>query len=343
VLNGRGNPRPATRERVELAVAELGFVPDGAARALSTRLKRVVGLVLRRVHGTDDGRPFAGEQESLLFGDQVNRGIEIAAQHSEFDLLVCSLGITERASAARIATIAGKCDGLILHDRVLSSGEIAAIARSLPVVTLAGPPDAAAANIGSDGGAGMRELTRHLVEDHGYLRLAYLAGHPDSPDNLARCRAFTTQARRLGAEVLTGPDWQGDYSAGRGAELIRRQLARGAVPPRAIACANDQTALGVVHALTEHGLRVPEDVAVTGFDDLPFARHLRLTTVRQPIQQIGAQAFEVLHSMITADDSSPTAPPGDILLPATLVRRESCGCQAKLTVPRQWRATDERG
>ena len=125
-------------------------------------------------------------------------------------------------------------------------------------------------------------------------------------------------------------------------QIVRGLVALGATLPRAIACANDQTALGVIYALAEHGFDVPGDVAVTGFDDLPFARHLRpqLTTVRQPIQDIGARAFEVLHSMITADSggSAPTlgGEPTDIVLPTRVIRRESCGCPPD-SQPSVWR------
>jgi LacI family transcriptional regulator len=101
--------------------------------------------------------------------------------------------------------------------------------------------------------------------------------------------------------------------------------------PRAIACANDQTALGVVYALMQHGLDVPGDVAVTGFDDIPVARHLRpqLTTVRQPIQELGATAFEVLYSMINDAGHAPR----NIVLPTRLVPRESCGCRPDPATP----------
>jgi len=332
VLNGRDNPRPETRDRVMKAISELGFVPDGAARALSNRLKQVVGVVFRRVYGTDDGM-FEDETESLLFGDQINRGIEIVAQRRGYDLLVSSVNIDEHTLPNRILTIAGKCDGLILHDQVLSPAGIANIARTVPVVTLAGASGGPTANVRGDSATSMRELARHLVQEHGYRRLAYIAGHADSPDNIVRGRSFVSEVQSLGGECLTGPAWQGDYSAGSGVQIIRGLVALGATLPRAIACANDQTALGVIYALAEHGLDVPGDVAVTGFDDLPFARHLRpqLTTVRQPIQEIGARAFEVLHNMITAD-SGGSAPNEDgdelpdIVLPTRLVRRESCGC-----------------
>jgi LacI family transcriptional regulator len=96
--------------------------------------------------------------------------------------------------------------------------------------------------------------------------------------------------------------------------------------PRAIVCANDQTALGVMSALRQHGIDVPGRVAVTGFDDIPLARHLRtsLTTVRQPIRQLGTAAFDVLYSMLNREP----LPARDIVLPTELIRRESCGCPA---------------
>jgi LacI family transcriptional regulator len=172
----------------------------------------------------------------------------------------------------------------------------------------------------------MRELARHLVVDHGFRTLAYLSGHAGSPDDIARHATFGAEVTASGASFADGPRWQGNYYAAGGAQVIERLLAEGAALPEAIACANDQTALGVVHALTRHGLDVPRDIAVTGFDDIPVARHLRplLTTVRQPIQQLGATAFEALYSMVC--DGEPAG--RNITLPTSLVRRESCGCAA---------------
>ena len=107
-------------------------------------------------------------------------------------------------------------------------------------------------------------------------------------------------------------------------ESIDELLAAGRRLPRAIVCANDQTALGVMSALRKHGIDVPGTVAVTGFDDIPLARHLRitLTTVRQPIREMGRTAFEVLYSMIGGE----RPPERNIVLATELIRRESCGC-----------------
>ena len=181
-------------------------------------------------------------------------------------------------------------------------------------------------NVSSDNRAGMAELARHLVRDHGYRTLAYLGGHADSPDNLARHAALAEQVTADGAQFVTGPVWQGNYTAAGGARVIENLLASGHSLPQAIACANDQTALGVVYALVRHGIDVPGEVAVTGFDDIPVARHLhpQLTTVRQPITDLGATAFETLYSMIVNagrprarhHPAHPAGPQGKLRLPA---------------------------
>jgi len=314
VLNGRRNPLPDTRERVERAVAELGFIPDGAARALILRLKEVVGVVIRRPEVTvsADGI-FEDEETSLQFPDLINRGIEVAAQKRDFNLLVSSVGLGHD-DTRRILALVGKSDGLILHDRVLDPDQVGRLGHQVPVVTLAGMPTPGTVNVSSD----------NLVRDHGYRTLAYIGGHPDSPDNLARRDALIEQVTADGAEFVSGPLWQGNYFAAGGARVIENLLASGSSLPQAIACANDQTALGVVYALVRHGIDVPGGVAVTGFDDIPVARHLhpQLTTVRQPITDLGAIAFETLYSMINDTGRARD----DITLPTRLVRRESCGC-----------------
>ncbi len=328
VLNGHRNPRQETRDRVLQAVAELGFVPDGAARALSVRLKEVVGVVFRRVPWVEGAEgTITEEDESLQFTDVINRGIEVAAQLRGFNLLVGSVDVDGHDAHRRIMTMARKSDGLILHDRVLEPSRLAQLSQQVPVVTMAGVATHVTANVRGDNGSGMGALARHLIHDHGYLTLAYLAGHADSPDNVARRLVLAEEAASAGVMFVDGPQWQGNYLASGGAKVIRQLLEEKAWLPRAIVCANDQTALGVMYELARHGIDVPGQIAVTGFDDIPVARHVRpqLTTVKQPIQELGAMAFDVLRSMI---GNNPPAE-RDIVLPTKLIRRESCGCQGQ--------------
>ena len=325
VLNGHTTPRPETRERVLAAVAELGFVPDGAARALSSRLKEVVAVVYRQMWLDERDEPvFESEAENLAFVDVMNRGIEVAARKRNFDLLMSSVDVHDHLPVARLHSLAGKSDGMLLHDRVLTPAAIVRLADRVPVVTLAGTPTRTSVNVAGDNAAGMRELISHLIDVHGARTIAFLSGHADSPDSVMRAKVVQETAAERGVTALTGPAWHGEYSANGGARVIRQLLNRGDKLPDAIACANDQSALGAVYELRERGYRVPEDVLITGFDDIPLAQHLNppLTTVRQPVQQMGAMAFDALYSMI--DGHKPEQ--RQLTLPVELILRASCGC-----------------
>jgi LacI family transcriptional regulator len=269
---------------------------------------------------------FEDEADNLAFVDVINRGIEATAQRRGYDLLLSSVDVNDHSPGLRIAGLAGKSDGMLLHDRVLTPSGIVRLADRVPVVTLAGTPTRASVNVAGDNVTGMRELITHLIEAHGHRSIAYLSGHVDSPDSVARARMVRETAARYDVAVLEGEQWAGTYSATGGARVIRALLDSGGTLPDAVACANDQTALGVVYALRERGYRVPEDIAVTGFDDIPVARHLNppLTTVRQPIHELGALAFSVLLSMINGERPAER----QLILPVQVVLRRSCGCPA---------------
>jgi LacI family transcriptional regulator len=319
VLNGYDYLRAETKERVMEAVQTLGFVPNGPARQLSNRAKKVIALAFVRPSPS----ALAIEEESLLFTDAVVRGAELAAQRHGYSLLLA--GLSENDSEHEVTSLTGKADGLIVLDRVLPERRVAPLAKRSPLVLLAGTGRSRSAmTVRVDNTSGMQALAEHLVVTHGYRRLAFMAGKVNSPDSAVRARAFVQAAASLGARCEPIEPWRADYSSSSAVRTIHDRLESGEPLPQSIACANDQMAVGVMHALHLHGIHVPDDVTVAGFDDIPVARHLNpaLTTVRQPSQQLGSVAAQTLIELIGGRDDPVT----DTVLPTQLMVRRSCGC-----------------
>jgi LacI family transcriptional regulator len=175
-----------------------------------------------------------------------------------------------------------------------------------------------------DNAGAMVEVATHLVDGHGFRRLAFMSGRASSPDSTMRARSFVQSATERGAVVQPLEPWRADWTSGGAVRITRAHLASAEELPEAIVCANDQMALGVLHALSAAGRRVPGDVAVVGFDDISLARHLSpsLTTVRQPSRQLGTVAVEILIDVI--EGRTPAS--RDVVLPTKLKVRGSCGC-----------------
>ena len=311
----------ATRERVRNTAAELGWVPSGPARGLASKRAGVVGLLF-----PDLGQSGEAEEESPLYVDQVIRGAERAATSVGDAVMIAA---TRTASGRELAfSIAGKTDGLVVMARSLSETDIAALSRSVPVVVLAGysaedGPDF----VGADNRSGSREITAHLIEVHGHADLAFLAGPADSPDSGERFEGFREALRRP-PPAPGEPAVTGGFTEAGGRQAVAAMLAGGRTP-RAIVCGNDEMAIGALIALRARRLRVPADVAVTGFDDIAAAHHLRpgLTTVRQPMRELGEQSVRVLLGRIIDQ----AAPRQSVMLPTRTVIRRSCGCRPRPT------------
>jgi LacI family transcriptional regulator len=323
VLNGSAAARPATYEQVMAAVRELRFVPNSAAKGLSKGLKKVVGVVFARP--PLDEHLLSIEEESLLFVDAVIRGAEAQAQLLGFSLLLNGAGSESGPQA--VAALTGKVDGLVVLDQVLPERRVAPLAKRVPMVLLAGSGRTRSAyTVRVDNAGAMHDVAAHLIQVHGVTRLAFMSGRATSPDSTIRAQALVQAATRLGATVEPHEPWRADWTSGGAVRTIRARLASPDPLPQAIVAANDQMAIGVLYALAGAGCRVPEDVAVVGFDDVAFARHLSpsLTSVRQPSRQLGALAVEVLAGVIEGRPPSNR----DTVLPTQLKLRGSCGCVA---------------
>jgi LacI family transcriptional regulator len=170
----------------------------------------------------------------------------------------------------------------------------------------------------------MRSLAEHLVQVHGITRVGFVAGSSDSPDSVARVRAFRESITELGATLEDVDLLESDWTSAGGEVAMQARLGRTEPLPEAFACANDQTAVGVIYALNAAGLRIPDDVVVTGFDDITLTRYFNppLTTIRQSGGLLGEAAVDALVAMLDGSEVVNRT----VVLPTELVVRGSCGC-----------------
>ena len=280
---------PATRDRVLSVAAELGWVPSGQARGLAFRRAGIVGVLFPDVGGSGEA-----EQESPLYMDEVIRGAERAANAAgDAVLIAATRGGTGRDLAY---SVAGKVDGLVVMARSLAAQDIEAISRSVPIVVFANHSARQKHDsIGADNRGGAEQIVVHLLQAHGYTDIAFVAGPTRSPDSMERFAGFCKALAEADAPAPKAPIAEGGFTEAGGARAVRQLLAAGPLP-RAIVFGNDEMAIGALGVLHEAKVRVPGDVAVTGFDDIASARHVRptLTTVRQPMRDLGEHAVRVL-------------------------------------------------
>jgi LacI family transcriptional regulator len=314
VLAGYERVRPGTRDKVLTAVTELGYVPSGAARDLAARRTGVLGLCFPDLD-SDEG-------DAAYWYDEVIRGMERAARRGGYAMLIAASH--RRDDSGLVLSIAGRCDGLVVLARTAPLAMIEHVATRIPVVLLAagesaGRPDRAIDHLAVANETGACQVTGHLADMHGYRDICFIAGPPDSPDSASRLAGF----RRATAGLDQAFVHHGDFTTAGGRRVAERILAAGPVP-RAVVCANDQTAIGVMAALQQAGLSVPGDVAVTGFDGIRLGRHLRpsLTTVVQPMAALGDTAVAMLSDRIGGADLLRRT----VELPVRLELGGSCGC-----------------
>jgi len=348
-----GRVREATRQAVLDAARELGYVPSASARGLAESRTGALGLysfdLLLESDGGVGGRPvredpgrFFGDDDVVarafaddadredfrvfpLYVDEVQRGFELECARRGRALLI---GKGTREQGQGIIDIASRVDGLAVFPGVRSAELLQQLARRLPVVAFAmpwGPGDLHHVRV--DNAGGVRALTEHLVREHGRTRVAFV-GATEVTDYAERFEGMRSALADLGLPV---PDDVLDPTPIGAAEpfpVLRRLLALRAGEatdfPDALVCASDQHALDVLRLLRDAGVRVPEEVAVTGFDGVVAGRLSTpaLTTCRQPMEAMGRLAVDVL----TASIDDPAAPPVDVTLPVRPLYRASCGC-----------------
>jgi LacI family transcriptional regulator, galactose operon repressor len=332
VYRNPGSVRERTRDRVLAAARELGYVPSGSARGLASRSTGVLGLCFPdyadpEIDGSDraddrDGADGFGEQ--TLYADEITRGMERAARRHGYALLIAAS--LADGPESLVASVAGRVDGFAVLARTIATEDLELVARRLPVVMIAGPREIDRLDhVEVANQDGQRELTTHLIADHGLRRLAFVGGAEDSPDAHARFAGFREALEKAGLPAPPAPDVRGDFTQAGGRAATRRLLDHGPLP-QALVFANDQMAIGAYDVLERRGVRVPADVAVVGFDGIPLGRVVRpgLTTVSQPMRRLGETAVDLLVERLADSAREPRS----VLLPVTQTRRASCGCPA---------------
>lgn len=309
-----------TRERVLQAALELGYVPDAAARTLASGQTRTVGLVI-----------FSPEHLRVdAFIPQVLYSLHAVCREAGFRVIVETVEDVRQPDAYLSLVRAKQIDGLVVLNTRSDDEQLPRlIGEGFPVVTLGrvGHPGEHSVNHR----AGTRLLMGHLI-GLGYTRIAHITYAPlqyRSSDR--RLADYRRALERAGIGYDPALVRHGNYSAESGFEAMRSLLEE---RPRAVFCGNDTIAFGALAALREAGLRVPEDVAVVGYDDIPTAAYAAppLTTIHTPALEQGRLAGEMLIQLVRGE----TPPEPQIILPSKLVVRCSCGA------PEAARATPNR-
>ncbi len=316
VLNGTRTVRDETRRRVLAVVRELGYLPNGIARSLTTRRTMTVGVLISNI--------------SNIFFAEVIRGIESVLTPAGYSYILCNTdGDAAREQHYLDLLLAKRVDGLIAAPAAAPWPQLRYFRElGLPVVyidrtfpSLGGP----AITLDNEGGA--YAGVRHLIED-GHRRLAILAGLLEMPSMAARLAGYRRALRESGIAdhpACVVPSAHSIEAAVQAALSLLEQPRR----PAAIFCANNLLAIGALQALRRLRLRCPDDVALLAFDDHPWAVVAAppLSVVRQPSGEMGQLAARTLLERLGATPAT-MAEDGTIVLPTTLVIRQSCAPHA---------------
>ncbi len=312
-INGLGNVTAPTRAAVMAAVKKLNFVPHSGARSLTRRKTDTIGVILPDLFGE--------------FFSEIIRGIDLVAHESGFHLLLGNMHGSAHETAAAIAAMRGRVDGLLLmppevKPELLSDN----LDPALPTVLL--NYDASSLGlpfVAVDNYHGAYAMTEALLA-RGARRIVHIAGPKHNGDARDRQRGFADAMAKIAGErspvILPG-----DFSEEAGEEAARL-LVQGQLPADAIFAANDLMALGCIHQLGEAGLSVPGDMMVAGFDDIPLARHVTpsLSTMQVKIDRLGSTAMMLLLRLLRGDELGSAS--ANILTP-DLVLRGTTGGPAK--------------
>jgi LacI family transcriptional regulator len=311
VINNAGNVSAATREKVERAIEELGYVPSVMARSLRSKRTGTLALIV-----SDVTNPF---------WTTVARGVEDTAQSHDYSVFLCNTDENPVKQQCYLdVVVAQRVDGVIIAPYDSDAQNLAQLRkRNIPTVIIDRRIEGwDVDSVRGDSVSGARALVQHLIS-LGHRRIAMLSGPANTSTADDRIAGYCMALTEAGIPVAPGLIKRGEYRITSGAELTHQVLDEG-LNPTAIFAANNTLAAGVIQALGKRGLRIPQDIALVCFDDLPNVSYLFpfLTVVVQPVYDMGMNAAQLLLSRL---DSEVSLQPRHVVLPTRLIVRHSCG------------------
>lgn len=313
VINRKIPVSPEATRRVEAAMKELRYVPRAAARNLATQQTSTIGLLFSRFEGDFFGPLLAG--------------IEDAVSEAGFELLISSAGRRGPQEQLPTALSPPNTDGLLVFANSLDDEALARLASSgAPTVLIhQSPPDGLAIPcVTIENKAASAALVAHLITVHGRRRIAFLQGPAGNEDSYWREMGYRGALEKHGLPQIPALIGRGDFHRETAQATVAQWLAEGTAFD-AVFTGDDEAAVGVLRALHQARISVPEEVSVVGFDDQRLAAVLSppLTTVHAPTERVGRVAAEHLLRLVQTGAVEPLT-----LLPTRLVVRRSCGCEA---------------
>lgn len=317
VLNGSGPVSEQTGQRIREVAGRLRYVPHGGARSLITRKTQTLGVLLPDLYGE--------------FFSEVIRGMDDTAQRHGFHLLISRAHADRHGIETAMRAMRGRVDGVVAMAPASDAQPLLDAPEMLPVVLLCSAPRGDGADsLTIDNEGGSKAIVGHLV-GLGHTRIAIIKGAPGNFDAAERLRGYRAALRQAGIKADASLAAEGGFTEA-GGYAAALELLELKPRPTAIFAANDSMAIGALSALRESGVRVPEDIAVAGFDDIPLARYMDppLSTVRVPTYELGARALEMLlHRVLHRGDGARRRE----RVSTELVVRRSCGAGSAMRRP----------
>lgn len=311
-LNGSNKVSEKTKERVLSAANELKYVPNNAARNLKLRKTNLIGLFVNNINGP--------------FYDKLVKGVQDVINMKDYEMIIfCDSGRTEGTSYNFLKE--GRVDGAIIISSNITNEQILDLnSEGLPLVLLDRKmKNSNLCSVTVDNVKGSVDAVEHLIK-LGNRKIGFISGPKNSFDNKERMKGYLDTLKNNSIDVIDKYILKGMFTEESGYEAVKEFLSKNNDIPDAFFSSNDEMAIGAIKAFHEAGIKVPQDVAIVGFDDIILGSYIKpkLTTIRRPMYELGMFSTNMLMSILEGKSTN-----SSLVLSTKLIIRESCGFKLK--------------